>query len=83
MRVQSRKTTALWTPEEEQAPRLGWMDKDNFNPGYLMRGMHLLPKRGTSEDWQHTQDYWHDKDAFPAINLEDEVFVYDGKRRSA
>ena len=23
-----------------------WIDPENFNPGYLMRGMHLLPKRG-------------------------------------
>ena len=31
---------------------------ENFNPGYLMRGMHLLPKRGDKPEWRHTQDYW-------------------------
>ena len=26
-------------------PLLPWIDAENFNPGYMMRGMHLLPKR--------------------------------------
>jgi hypothetical protein len=38
--------------------------------------MHLLPKRGDKPLWQHTQDYWNEKDEFPAIDLDDEVFVY-------
>ena len=56
---------------------LPWIDPENFNPGYMMRGMHLLPKRGDKPEWQHTQDYWAEKDAFPAIDLDDEVFVYE------
>ena len=56
---------------------LPWIDPENFNPGYIMRGMHLLPKRGDKPEWQHTQDYWAEKDAFPAIDLDDEVFVYE------
>ncbi len=27
-------------------PLLPWIDPDNFNPGYMMRGMHLLPRAG-------------------------------------
>ena len=46
-------------------PLLPWIDPENFNPGYLMRGMHLLPKRGDKPEWQHTQDYWAEKDQFP------------------
>ena len=33
--------------------------------------MHLLPKRGDKPEWQHTQDYWSEKDQFPAIDLDD------------
>ena len=51
-------------------PLLPWIDPENFNPGYLMRGMHLLPKRGDKPEWQHTQDYWAEKDEFPAIDLD-------------
>ena len=45
-------------------------------PGISMRGMHLLPKRGDKPEWQHTQDYWTEKDQFPAIDLDDTGFVY-------
>jgi hypothetical protein len=55
---------------------LPWIDPENFNPGYLMRGMHLLPRRGAKPEWQHTQDYWAEKDEFPAIDLTDPAFVY-------
>ncbi len=58
-------------PEEESMPRLDWMDPENFNPGYLMRSMHLLPKRLDRPEWQHTQDYWTEKDLFPTIDLDD------------
>lgn len=53
-----------------------WMDPENFNPGYLMRSMHLLPKRGDKAEWQHTQDYWLEKDEIPKIDLDDPIFRY-------
>ncbi|HLY80491.1 MAG TPA: NAD(P)/FAD-dependent oxidoreductase [Caulobacteraceae bacterium] len=55
-----------------------WIDPENFNPGYLMRSMHLLPQAGDKPEWRHTQDYWGEKDAFPAIDLDGPEFVYDG-----
>jgi cation diffusion facilitator CzcD-associated flavoprotein CzcO len=63
-------------PEDKDMPLLPWIDPENFNPGYIMRGMHLLPKRGDKPRWQHTQDYWAEKDEFPAIDLDDGTFVY-------
>jgi cation diffusion facilitator CzcD-associated flavoprotein CzcO len=63
-------------PEDEGMELLPWMDTENFNPGYLLRSMHLLPKRGTKPEWQHTQDYWHEKDWIPAIDLDGPEFVY-------
>jgi hypothetical protein len=46
-------------------PALPWIDPENFNPGYMMRGMHLLPKRGDKPEWQHNQDYWPRRMSFP------------------
>ena len=60
---------------------LPWMDTDNFNPGYLMRSMHLMPKRGSDPIWEHTQDYWAECEALPAVDLAAEEFVYS--RRAA
>ena len=58
-----------------------WMDPENFNPGYLMRAMHLLPKRGNKPEWQHTQDYWLEKDQLPAIDLDAAEFRYGFDRK--
>ena len=56
--------------------RLSWIDQDNFNPNYLQRSMHKMPKRGDKHIWQHTQNYWQEKEEFPAIDLEGEEFRY-------
>jgi cation diffusion facilitator CzcD-associated flavoprotein CzcO len=63
-------------PDEQDLPRRPWMDPDNFNPGYLMRAMHLLPKRLDVPEWQHTQDYWAEKESLPAIDLDDGRLAY-------
>jgi hypothetical protein len=41
-----------------------------------MRGLHLLPKRGDKPEWQHTQDYWRERNEFSDIDLNDRIFVY-------
>ena len=58
-------------PEDSDDPRLPWMAEENFNPGYLQRGMHLLPKRLDKAEWQHSQDYWVEKNQLPAVDLDD------------
>jgi cation diffusion facilitator CzcD-associated flavoprotein CzcO len=72
----AKKVTPQLRPEDHDMPLLPWIDPENFNPGYMMRGMHLLPKRGEKPEWQHNQDYWAEKDEFPAIDLKDKAFVY-------
>jgi cation diffusion facilitator CzcD-associated flavoprotein CzcO len=72
----AQRVTPALRPADRNMPLLPWIDSENFNPGYLMRGMHLLPQRGDKPEWQHTQDYWAEKDEFPAIDLDDPLFVY-------
>ena len=52
-----------------------WGDPKVFNPGYLMRANHLLPKQGSNPEWQNAQDYWIDKATFPSVNLEEEKIL--------
>ena len=73
---QAHRVTPALRPEDQDMKLLPWIDPENFNPGYLMRGMHLLPKRGDSKEWAHTQYYWNEKDEIPAIDLDDAAFVY-------
>jgi len=72
----AHKVVPALRPEDHNMPLLSWIDPDNFNPGYMMRNMHLLPKRGDKPEWQHSQDYWSEKDEFPKIDLDDPAFVY-------
>ncbi|MDE2583499.1 MAG: NAD(P)/FAD-dependent oxidoreductase [Rhodospirillales bacterium] len=71
-----RKVEVALRPQDKDMKLLPWIDEQNFNPGYMKRGMDLLPKRGDKPEWAHTQDYWNEKDAFPATNLDDPAFVY-------
>ena len=41
-----------------------------------MRSMHLMPRRGRAPKWEHTQDYWREKDEIPAIDLDGSEFRY-------
>jgi hypothetical protein len=73
------KVTVALRPEDAHMPLLPWIDDENFNPGYLIRSLHLMPKRGDKPEWQHTQDYWAERSALPAIDLDGPEFVYGGK----
>ncbi len=72
----AQRVTVVPRPEDREMALLPWTDPEDFNPGYLLRGMHLLPKRGDRPEWQHSQDHWADKDSFAAIQLNDPVFQY-------
>jgi cation diffusion facilitator CzcD-associated flavoprotein CzcO len=72
----ARAVEVALRPEDQDMPLHDWIDPENFNPGYLLRGMSLLPRRGDKPEWSHTQDYWMERTALPAIDLEDEVFRY-------
>ena len=58
-------------PDELAMPRRPWVEADNFNPGYLMRGMHRLPQQGDHAPWLHEQDYAKDKVELPQVDLHD------------
>ena len=36
-----------------------------------------VPKRGDKPEWQHTQDYWAEKDELPSADLDDGCLVYE------
>ena len=72
-----KKVTVALRPEDHNMALKPWIDPENFNPGYLQRGMHLLPKCGDKPEWQHTQDYWTEKDVVPQIDLTGKEFVYE------
>jgi hypothetical protein len=58
-------------------PLLPWIDPENFNPGHVMRGMHLLPKRATSPSGSTSRATGARRIQLPAVDLDDAAFVYE------
>ncbi len=75
----ARQVEVALGPQDAALPRLPWIDPENFNPGYLMRSVHLMPKRLGKAEWQHSQDYSNDQKAFPTIDLDAPEFIYDSR----
>lgn len=72
----AHKVAPQLRPEDEGMTLEPWIDPENFNPGYLMRSMHLMPKRGSKPEWQHTQDYWTERQELPKVDFEKEGLVF-------
>jgi cation diffusion facilitator CzcD-associated flavoprotein CzcO len=75
--IGAHTVTPRLRPEDAGMELGSWIDPENFNPGYLMRSQHLMPKRGDKPEWQHTQDYWTEKTELPAVDLDDGCLVFD------
>ena len=68
-------------PQDADMPLTQWIDPETFNPGYLMRGVHLLPKRGGKVEWAHSQEYWREREELPRVDLSASEFVYGAMER--
>ena len=63
-------------PEDEGMELKPFIDADNFNPGYIKRGLHLMPKQGDHAPWLGSQDYYTEVKELPVADLEDGALVY-------
>ncbi|HVV34984.1 MAG TPA: NAD(P)/FAD-dependent oxidoreductase [Acidimicrobiales bacterium] len=64
-------------PEElADMERLPWVEPDNFNPGYLTRSLHLMPKQGPEDPWRLRHDYTAEKDILPNADFADGSLVF-------
>ena len=63
--------------EDEADMALGpWVDPDNFNPGYLTRSLHLMPKQGDRDPWRLLHDYGVERDLLNDADFEDGSLVF-------
>jgi cation diffusion facilitator CzcD-associated flavoprotein CzcO len=62
--------------ELEGMERLPWVEPDNFNPGYLTRSLHLMPKQGPEDPWRLRHDYTAEKDILPTADFADGSLVF-------
>ena len=73
----ARRVTPRLRPEDADMPIGMWMDEDNFNPNYIKRSQHLMPRAGNKSEWMHNQDYWFEKEELPRTDLEDGCLVFE------
>ena len=76
--VGAKRVDVALRAEDRGMELLPWIETDNFNPGYLMRGLDQMPRRGAKPEWRHNQDYWAERDEIPNIDVTGAEFVYDG-----
>jgi len=69
-------TPTLRKQDQHMTPDF-WIQDDEFNPGYLQRGRHLMPKRGDHEPWLFSADYYTEKDQLPRLDLDEDALVYE------
>ncbi|MFT6557628.1 flavin-containing monooxygenase [Sneathiella sp.] len=72
----AKRVTPQLREEDKDMPKLPFVDEENFNAGYLMRNMHLMPKQGNRQPWIFSQDYYREKDEIPEADLEDGTLIY-------
>tara|TARA_R110001592_G_scaffold336960_1_gene622831 strand:- start:110028 stop:111554 length:1527 start_codon:yes stop_codon:yes gene_type:complete len=68
--------------EDKGMATLPWISEEEFNPGYMQRGKHLMPKQGDREPWAFSPDYYTEKDQLPLVDLDDSALAYQGPSRS-
>lgn len=73
----AKRVTPTLRPEDADMPLLPWLDEEDINSGYLLRGRHLMPKRGDKPEWQHSDDLMADQQTFPTLDLEEGTLVYE------
>ena len=72
----ARAVTPTLREEDRQMEPRPWIDPENFNAGYIMRGHALMPRQGDRGPWVNTQDYYTERESLPAADLEDGTLVY-------
>jgi len=72
----ARAVVPALRPQDESMALKPWVDPENFNPGYLARGVALLPRQGSHAPWLHSQDYWTEKEELPLADLDDGTLAY-------
>jgi cation diffusion facilitator CzcD-associated flavoprotein CzcO len=58
-------------PQDATMTLRPWVDPDDFNPGYLNRSAHLLPRQGDRDPWRNGLSFEAEKVALPQADLDD------------
>ena len=63
-------------PQDQAMALKPWIEPDNFNPGYMTRGLDRMARQGDHAPWTNSQDYQLDRVELPAADLDDGSLSY-------
>ncbi len=72
-----RQCTPRLRPEDQGMNGRGFIDPEDFAPGYMRRGVGRLPRQSDNGPWSNIQDYYVEKDLLPAATFDDGALVFD------
>jgi monooxygenase len=72
----AHKVVPTLTEAERDMELVDWVEAENFNPGYLRRSMHLMPRQGVSEPWRWGLEYFAEKKVLEEADLEDGTLAF-------
>jgi cation diffusion facilitator CzcD-associated flavoprotein CzcO len=68
--------TPTLSTEEQSMELRPFVPEEEFNPGYMIRGRELMVRQGTQAPWTASNDYYRERDEFPAIDLDEPALRY-------
>ena len=74
--IGARRVVPTLRQEDKTMTLSQWFDPEDINAGYLLRGLHLFPRRGDRAEWRHSEDLLTDERTIPQIDLDDGTLVY-------
>ena len=63
-------------PEDQDMPRLPWVDPANFNAGYVMRAQHRMFRQGDRSPWTQGMEYEQERQQLTAVQPDDPALAY-------
>lgn len=60
-------------------PLRPWVEPDNFNAGYMVRSLHLMPQQIGVQPWKLETDYFVERDLLPTADLNDGALQFTPK----
>ncbi|MEM9621524.1 MAG: NAD(P)/FAD-dependent oxidoreductase [Pseudomonadota bacterium] len=64
-------------PQDKDMQKNRWIAENEFNPGYMNRGIHHMPKSGDHEPWIFSPDYYVEKEEMPHFDLDEDALIYE------
>jgi cation diffusion facilitator CzcD-associated flavoprotein CzcO len=64
-------------------PLKPWVEADNFNAGYMMRSLHVMPQQGSEQPWKLETDYFVERELLPLADLDDGALRFVARRAGA